>query len=756
MRALRGNLQVMPDVPEPTRFRLVERIEDAPGRSVFLAHDARQCARVQVVSLRERLGEAEALRFGREARVLAGLRHAYIAGVLDHGVSGDGSPYFVREDEGGTSLAQRVAAGPLAIDEVWQIGLQIAEALICLHEHGLQHGAVTAENIRWSEAGVARLLAAPRTDAGKVDVRSSARADLRDLGRTLLGLLSRGEDGVGDGEPAPEPLRRVLQRAIDAKGHPDLRADELRAAWLEAGAQVWPHRLASAQPLVRPEPEVWPPAPDLSPAPPIQPLCRETGNTACSASTPPRLFARRLELRTLLGTGKCGQTWRAYHHILGRDVAVKILPRTLARTPVLADLCREAMALDKLGHRAFPRIYECDFVDDGSWYLVEEFIDGEPLSRTIQRGAMEPLAAVELVLELAEALGEAHSRGILHGDISFNNLMLERSLPPRPRIIDLSECRFLDAFYAATDQRYALTPRHRGDEGRAFGHPSFAAPELFRGGQKTERCDVYSLGAVLFMLLTGAQMPNAVLRELLADEPEEGAERLREYLVRAAPELEDTFLAGEFAAIVAPDPEQRVPSMAALIEVLQSERDALRTLRSGGQSTSGRPRATAPAAASGVYGAKAMSPEAAPKRRPGRAGLLWGAAALAMPLVAGGLWLYLSSRTDPRPTDPPARTASVPASIAGPARPQEPGSPTREEVRAALEGLAPRLRACPGAPRRLPLALWVGGPTTLIEINHGPVDKQQALDGCVRKVVEALRFEGAPVFYAVTVELEPA
>ncbi|MDC0715957.1 protein kinase domain-containing protein [Nannocystis bainbridge] len=744
-------MSVAPDSP---RFRLVERIDEEPGRSVYVAHDERERTRVQVVSLQHALGAAAAERFGREAKLLAALRHAYIAPVVDHGVGGDGHPYFVREDEGGVSLAQRWTQAPLAIDTSWQVGLQIAEALMCLHEHGLAHGAVTARNIRWSDAGVARLLTAPQTDADEASGARSSRADLAQLGRTLKALMDRDDPA----EPVPEPLRRVLGLAADVEGHPQLRADELRAAWLAAGMEVWPHKLAATQPVLLPEPQVWPLAPDLTPAPLEQPGCSDAGDTRCSATAPPRLYARRLELRTLLGQGKCGQTWRAHHHILGRDVAVKILPRALARTPVLADLCREAMALDKLSHRAFPRIYECDYNDDGSWYLVEELIDGEPLARTIQRGPMDPLAAVELVIELAEALHDAHARGILHGDISFTNLMLERSLPPRPRIIDLSECRFLDAFYAATDQRYAPTPRHRGDDGRAYGHPAFAAPELFTGGAKSERSDVYSLGAVLFMLITGAQMPNAVIRELLAAEPGEGAERLREHVVVAAPQLEDTFLAADFQDILAQDPEQRVGSMTGLLELLRAERDALRSLHSdrgerapGAAATGSRPRAAAPVAASAAAWRDMSS--RTPARRAGGARLGWGlglgAAALAVAgFFAMSLW---TGSTPPASPDPPT-SAAPPAVAPSPAVTPKPG-PTRAEVVAAVEALAPRLRACPGAPRRLVLSLEVGGPTRLLEVQHVSVDERHPLDRCIREAVTSLQFAGAPVRHALTIAL---
>src|SRR5690606_19899862 len=136
----------------------------------------------------------------------------------------------------------------------------------------------------------------------------------------------------------------------------------------------------------RSAPQLWPTPADQVRPPLSEVVCADAGvREPCTTAIPLRLFERRLELRHRLGSGRCGETWRAYHHLLGRDVAVKIVPRELARADIVAGLCREAMALDKLAHRAFPRVLECDYTADGSWYLVEEFIEGEPFSDTFRR-----------------------------------------------------------------------------------------------------------------------------------------------------------------------------------------------------------------------------------------------------------------------------------------------------------------------------------------------------------------------------------
>ncbi len=596
-----------------------------------------------------------------------------------------------------------------------------------------------------------------------------------------MSVDARQDGPPGDDDAALADRTRLLEqvlRALDAApGSPDgLDGDDFRAAWLAAGALLWPHRLPVSAPIQRPAPDVWTPAPDQQPAPLAAPACSGAGDDACGgAPAAPRLFARRLELRTLLGTGKCGQTWRAYHHILGRDVAVKVLPRALSRTPVLADLCREAMALDKLTHRAFPRIYECDHADDGAWYLVEEFIDGETLARTIQRGPMDPLAAVELIAEAAEALAEAHAKGILHGDISHTNLMLERSLPPRLRIIDFSECRFQDAFFAASDQRYALTPRHEGDAGRIFAHPGFAAPELFRGGVKTERSDIYSLGAVLFMLLTGAQCPTAVLRDLLGEDGS-GGDALRDHLVRAAPELAETFLAEELQDVLAPDPARRVAAMSGFLEVLRSERDALRQVRRHERADEAERPAGPRAPRRPPSAAPASPPTLAPPiaaadshMSPRTAAPIGAAAAVLLPLAALGIWLLAGSRAAPPAVAPaPApitapRTEPTPPRAPAPPPATVPTTPqiviSKGDVRAALLARRERLRACPDVPERLSLTVDLGPPVSLVDLQFAPVDPARPLDACVAAIIAGLELPppALPTRHSLTIALdEPA
>lgn len=766
-----------------TRFRLDARLLYTASSSLYRGHDLHGRADVAVKVLRPELDAGSEERFRREGRILAKIRHANIADFIDCGCTEDGLCYLVTALVDGRSLSEWCAdTEPLALFDVWRIGLQLADALICAHSHGVIHRDVKASNVMWTAAGVVKLIdfgiakLEPRSTVEVTPVRHptvvgvpigtpgymppeagewvDARTDIFGLGRTLYRLLTRRpvEHAPHGLEPTPTPLRRVVLQAAHAD--PEARiasAHEFRRLWLEAGGEVWPHHQPSTAAVLRPASQVWPPPPDLHPAPQLAALCSgaELGEP-CTGTSPPRLFERRLELRTLLGDGRCGQTWRAYHHILGRNVAVKIVPRALAGTAVVSALCREAMALDKLEHRAFPRVFECDYAEDGSWYLVEELIDGETLSDTILkigRPPLDPLAAVEIVAEIAEALCEAHARGILHGDIKANNLMLERTLPPRPRVIDLSECQLQEAFFAATDQRYAPTPLHRGDDGVTRGHPDFAAPELARGAPKTAATDVYALGVVLYMLITGERNGKALRGIFTEVEREDAGERLREQVIAAAPELEHTFLAADLEDILAPEPERRIATMAAFLEILRAERDALRDLRSPSAET---PRPTRP------------SPPA--QLPPPRMWPRWAAAAGAIGAVAlAATWLSFQPARLPAPTPavdppsaPPTRPRDEPAlPVQTSVPPASPPAPlTRSQLQAAVVAQIPKLSRCPDIPPRLTLTIDVGPRLALAEIEHIKADPDEPLDRCIGEILESLALPTSDTEARHIIELE--
>lgn len=756
------------------RFRLDELIASTKISSVYRGHDLRGRVDVAVKVLHAELGSAWEERFRREGPILAHLRHPNIADFIDGWVTEDGLCYLVTVLVEGRSLADAChEPDTLTLEQVWRAGLQIADALGCAHERGVIHRDVKPSNVLWSPTGHVKLIDfgiaklqtkaaieltpvrhptigamgtpgyVPPEAAEQVD----ARTDVFGLGRTLYRLLTRrsADDAPAGLQDTPEPLRKVVLQAMHADPtHRIASAAEFRERWLAAGEQIWPRTASGA--AVYPASQVWPLPADQIPSPQFAEVCGKAGTSEpCTTTTPPRLFERRLELRTLLGSGRCGQTWRAYHHLLGRSVAVKIVPRELARPDIVGGLCREAVALDKLTHRAFPRVLECDYTADGSWYMVEEFIDGELFEDLFRRAPLDPLTAVDLVAEIAEALTEAHAQGILHGDIKGNNLILERSLPPRARVIDLSECRLAEAFFAATDQRYAPSPVHRAHVAGNKGHPDFAAPELLRGERKSAASDVYALGVVLFILLTGKRSGAKAIRDIFADgEADQAGERLHRALISAAPELEDTFIASEFQDIVAPDPRAR-PAMADLVAKLRVESQGLRDLRNPAPD-----RPTSPPVQSAESSPRSSANIVARSPIVWRGAAVWLLATIGMAAVWAAT-LQSAPVTETMATQPDILTQAA-APVAIPVR------LTREHVQAAIEAQIPSLlRRCKGVPSRLTLAIDVGSRIQLAEIQYVPLDPMLPLDACLQSFIADLHLptQDSTTRHIVTLGVRP-
>lgn len=822
------------------RFRLDVCMYTTATSSLFRAHDLHSGATVAVKLLHPELDEARTERAQREGRILARLRHANIAEFIDCNRTPEGLFYIATAFIDGQPLVHWCSPeGPkLQTETVWRIGLQVAEALICAHAAGVIHRDVKASNIvlpasqvvKLIDFGIAKLtpgaaleLTPPRhptavgipigtqgyvpPEAGET---VDERTDVFALGRTLYRLLTqRKADHWPDGlDPIPEPLRSVIMEA----GSPDpswrpATMKEFRGRLLGAGAHLFPQN--SVGPSMRPARFLWPVPPDRQAAPLPDPTCSgATADDPCTATTGPRLFERRLELRVLLGRGGAGcETWRAYHHALDAQCVVKICPPALVGTFASENLRREAAVLQKLSHPAFPRVYECDHSElDGSWYMVQEFIQGETLQAVMKRGRLDVLLTVEIVAALADALGELHARGVIHGDIHESNVMIEQLSPPRLRLIDLNECRLLDHYFAVSDQRYA-TPAHlretlaRHTKG-IRGRPQYGAPELIQAtnGRVTVRSDVYSLGALLFGMLTGAQFPNAIIGEIVKAGPLDGlGARLAAHMTEAAPELEESELSGTIEDVLAPDPAHRSATMQRLAAILRSTADSIRELRSPSDLTppargpswwDGPAAAPAPPVGPGVA---PPGPAPAAPPAPARGARPWQHLALGLALgalVPGLAYLALnqpqvpmaaapSPEAEPEPA-PRVAPRSVPAAAEneppimapGPASPPEPASastpslqvpaardadppkqrrakPARtdpvtvEEATKAASVALPGLRGCTGVPKVIAAQLdIVGGRGKVARINFKPAAqfKPDSWETCVLGELEAVPY----------------
>lgn len=208
--------------------------------------------------------------------------------------------------------------------------------------------------------------------------------------------------------------------------------------------------------------------------------------------TPGTLLARRYRLLDRIGVGGMSVIWRANDEMLDRGVAVKVLAADLAADDRFRELVRsEARAAAGLTHPHITATYDYGetFNADGevTAYVVMELLEGEALSARLTAGPLPWPEALRICAEVAEALAAAHRHGIVHRDITADNVMLTHG-----------GVKILDFGIATT----VGAPDEDGD-GMTFGTPAYVAPERLDGRQARPATDTYALGVLLFEMLTG-------------------------------------------------------------------------------------------------------------------------------------------------------------------------------------------------------------------------------------------------------------
>jgi len=201
----------------------------------------------------------------------------------------------------------------------------------------------------------------------------------------------------------------------------------------------------------------------------------------------------------LLATGGMGEVFRGEHVHLGRPVAIKFLHQRLIGNPeALARFCAEARAASRIRHPGVVALFDFGPHEDSA-YLVMELLAGETLTERIAAaGALAPEAAIDIGLQLADALAAAHASGVVHRDLKPDNVLLvpDRLRPSRERAV-------LIDFGVAKVAAGLAAPLHTL-HGDLLGTPFYMAPEQgVDAGAVDQRSDVYSLGCVLYRMLSG-------------------------------------------------------------------------------------------------------------------------------------------------------------------------------------------------------------------------------------------------------------
>ncbi|WP_432938021.1 serine/threonine-protein kinase [Kribbella sp. CA-253562] len=238
-------------------------------------------------------------------------------------------------------------------------------------------------------------------------------------------------------------------------------------------------------------------------------------------------IANRYQLETVLGRGGMGEVWRATDELLGRPVAIKLLPPEHSDADAMERFRREAHAGAVVNNPHVIGVHDFGPYRD-SCYLVMELVDGDNLAAELRRqGCFDPADAACITAQVAEGLAAAHQEGVVHRDIKPGNLLItaDRTV----KIADFGIACFVQ------DPVEDECP-----DGHLLGTSYYVAPERAAAQPAGPAADVYSLGCVLYQLLTGgppfvADTPTGILRQHLhrcPAQPDQVRPGFRRYLSR--------------------------------------------------------------------------------------------------------------------------------------------------------------------------------------------------------------------------------
>ena len=255
--------------------------------------------------------------------------------------------------------------------------------------------------------------------------------------------------------------------------------------------------------------------------------------------TPGQILAGKFRVERVIGAGGMGIVVEATHLALDQRVAIKFLREDARLLPdVVARFDREARSAVKLKSEHVARVIDVGKTEDGTPFMVMEYLEGQDLAQRILAGGALPIAeAVEYVIQACEGVGEAHAKGIVHRDLKPENLFLvdHHGGWKQVKVLDFGISKAaLTGNASSVDMSVSATTS-------IMGSPYYMSPEQLRSTKSVDhRADVWSLGVVLFELVTGTTPFDESLEftELVAEILESPHRRLREFRPDAPEALE--------------------------------------------------------------------------------------------------------------------------------------------------------------------------------------------------------------------------
>ncbi len=201
-----------------------------------------------------------------------------------------------------------------------------------------------------------------------------------------------------------------------------------------------------------------------------------------------------------IGSGGMGAVYKAQQPSMDRHVAVKILHSKFTnRKDLVSRFSREARAMSHLTHPNTAKVFLYGQLEDGSCYIVMEYLEGKNLGQMVRHeGPMDPARAIGILLQACAALQEAHEKGIVHRDLKPENIFLSNlaGIKDYVKVLDFGLAK-------VTDREMRPGSMILTQEGMVFGTPEFMSPEQAQGKILDARSDIYSLAVILYELVTG-------------------------------------------------------------------------------------------------------------------------------------------------------------------------------------------------------------------------------------------------------------
>jgi serine/threonine protein kinase len=284
-----------------------------------------------------------------------------------------------------------------------------------------------------------------------------------------------------------------------------------------------------------------------------------------------KTLSDRYYIRRLVGEGAMGRVYEGHHTGIGKRVAIKIAQKVERRKSELAKrFQREASAPAQIGHPNVADVTDCGTTEAGEFFFVMEFIDGVSLETVIKRdGQIGIERALTIATQICRALEAAHRAGIIHRDLKPSNVMLVRSQDEEElvKVLDFGVAKFLHDTSDAAN--LTLT-------GATVGTPKYMSPEQIRGGGTVDfRSDIYSLGAILYTMLSGGHLPieGSTVEEICQRKLTRDPDPLRDRRSDLPPDLEELIL-----RCLARDPVERPQSAEELKKQLVSHLESIRAM----------------------------------------------------------------------------------------------------------------------------------------------------------------------------------